>query len=62
MQREKVTKLSVYQGSAVSSAWQSNGSNINCMAFNLDYIGVVAPELAKELIAIYNKCKKLRSK
>ena len=59
MQRErtKITVRSDYPTSVASSAF---GSNINCMAFNLDYIGKLDPELAKKVTALYEQCIKLK--
>lgn len=62
MQRGKTTKITVYEDmpTSVSSSWY--GANLDCYAFNMGYIAQRSPALAKQLIEIYEKCKKLRSK
>lgn len=62
MRRGIVTKISVYEDLPTSVASRAYGANIDCFAFNLDYIALISPELASEIIVLYDKCKKLRSK
>jgi len=62
MQRGIVTKISVYEDFPTSVASRAFGANIDCFAFNADYIARKSPELIQELIVLYEKCKKLRSK
>lgn len=62
MQRGIATKLTVYQDSPISISSTVFGANLNCIAFNADYIGRKNPDLVRELFELYEKCKKLRSK
>lgn len=62
MQRGIVTKISVYEDYPTSVSSRMYGANLDCFAFNVGYIADKSPQLAQELINIYDKCKKLRSK
>ena len=62
MQREKRTKITVYEDMPTSVSSSLYGANLDCFAFNMGYIGRKSPDLARQLIEIYEKCKKLRSK
>lgn len=60
MQRDK-TKLTVYADYATAMASKSLGANINCVAFNLDFIKVKDANLMGQILALYQKAHKLRS-
>lgn len=62
MQRGKTTKITVYEDSPTSVSSSLYGANLDCFAFNVGYIASKSPTLAQELIKLYEKCKKLRSK
>jgi len=62
VQRGIVTKISVYEDNPTAVASRAFGANIDSIAFNLDYIGSRSPEMVQELILLFEKCKKLRSK
>lgn len=62
MQREIRTKLSVYPDYPTSVATRENGSHINCVAFNLDYISRADYAMFVRIWELFNKAKKLRSK
>lgn len=62
MQRGRTTKITVYEDMPTSVSSSLYGANLDCFAFNMGYIGQRSPELAQELMRIYEKCKKLRSK
>lgn len=62
MQRGKTTKITVYDDMPTSVSSSLYGANLDCFAFNAGYIGRENPKLLKELIELYEKCKKLRSK
>lgn len=59
MQRETVTKLSVYTDQPVSIARRSLGANITCVAFNLDYIASIEPKLVTQISDMFNKARRL---
>lgn len=60
MQRGIVTKISVYEDMPTSVSSTLYGANLDCFAFNVGYIQSRSPELARQLVELYNKCKKLR--
>lgn len=62
MQREKRTKITVYEDMPTSVSSSLYGANLDCFAFNVGYIAQRSPDLAKQLVELYEKCKKLRSK
>lgn len=62
MQREIVTKISVYQDYPTSISSRAYGANLDCFAFNVGFIASKNPRLAEELVELYNKCKKLGEK
>lgn len=62
MQRGKTTKITVYEDLPTSVSSSLYGANLDCFAFNVGYIIRKDPHLAKQLIHLYEKCKKLRSK
>lgn len=62
MQRGIKTKLTLYQDSPVSASSTTFGSNMNCVAFNTDYIGTFDRDIVVQIYALYEKCKNLRSK
>ena len=59
MQRGVVTKISVYEDTPTSVSSRAFGANLDCFAFNASYIAKRSPELIRELIELYEKCKKL---
>lgn len=54
-----VTKISVYEDYPTSVASKAFGANINAFAFNMDYIASKSEKLARELLLMYEQCKKL---
>lgn len=62
MQRERRTKITVYEDLPTSVSSSLYGANLDCFAFNIGYIVKRSPELAQQLMELYEKCKKLRSK
>lgn len=62
MQRGKTTKITVYEDMPTSVSSSLYGANLDCFAFNVFYIAQRSPTLANQLIELYEKCKKLRSK
>lgn len=60
MQREKRTKITVYEDMPTSVSSSLYGANLDCIAFNVGYIARRSPDLAKQLVELYEKCKKLR--
>lgn len=61
MQRGKTTKITVYEDMPTSVSSSLYGANLDCFAFNVGYIAQRNPNLANQLIELYEKCKKLRS-
>lgn len=59
MQRGTTTKLTMRPEFPVSVASTLYGANMNCVAFNLDFINNVDPSLAKEIVKIFEICKRL---
>jgi hypothetical protein len=62
MQREKRTKITVYEDMPTSVSSSLYGANLDCFAFNMGYIVKKDSDLALQVLALYEKCKKLRSK
>lgn len=62
MQRGIVTKISVYEDLPTSVSSTAYGANLDCFAFNIGYIGRRSPELAMQLVELYEKCKQLKEK
>jgi len=60
MQRGIVTKITVYEDLPTSVSSRAYGANLDCFAFNVGYIAHKSPTLARELVELYNKCKKLK--
>lgn len=60
MQRGRKTKITVYEDSPTSVSSSLYGANLDCYAFNMGYIAQASPDLARQLINIYEKCRKLR--
>lgn len=62
MQRGKTTKITVYEDMPTSVSSSLYGANLDCFAFNAGFIAKRSPDLVKELIVLYEKCKKLKEK
>ena len=62
MQRGKTTKITVYEDMPTSVSSSMYGANLDCFAFNVGYISRYSPDLVRELIVLYEKCKKLKEK
>lgn len=60
MQREIITKLSVFTDTPTSEATRINGANINCVAFNMDLIAKEDHALFLRIWEMFHKAKKLR--
>ena len=60
MQREKRTKITVRSDYPTSVATTSFGSNINCIAFNLDYIGKRDIDMVQKLKDMYEEALKVK--
>jgi hypothetical protein len=62
MQRGIVTKISVYEDLPTSVSSTAYGANLDCFAFNMGFIANKSPDLARQLMVLYEKCKKLKEK
>lgn len=62
MQRGIKTKLTLYQDSPVTASSTTYGSNMNCVAFNADYIGMFDQDIVRQIYALYELCKTMGRK
>lgn len=62
MQRGKTTKITVYEDMPTSVSSSMYGANLDCFAFNMGFIVNRSPDLAQQLMVLYEKCKKLKEK